>query len=174
VNGMNLRKYQTSVIIREDLYWLSWPIEYIYTERIGYEPDFMFVLWGPVAGDPKIDLRCYRDKDIFFMTDWWASENLDCDHSEPTGSIQINDLFGETLVVFPNPTTGIINLRLSKKIRKDNYEVIVFDMTGKKVYSSNLQSEQETIDLSHLPGGVYHISIRNNGLMYKPFKLLKL
>lgn len=174
VNGMNLRKYQTSVIIREDLYWLSWPIEYIYTERIGYEPDFMFVLWGPVAGDPKIDLRCYRDKDIFFMTDWWASMNLDCDHSEPTGSIQIDDFFGETLVVFPNPTTGIINLTLSKKIRKENFEVIVYDMTGKKVYSSNLQSEQETIDLSHLPGGVYHISIRNNGLMYKPFKLLKL
>jgi hypothetical protein len=174
VNGMNLRRYRTSVIIRDDLDNLIWPSGYAYTERIGYVYDFMLVLWPPTAGAPTTTLRCYRDNDIYFITDWWASMNLDCDHSKPTGSIQIDDFFGETLVVFPNPTTGIINLTLSKKIRKENFDVMVYDMIGKRVYFSNLQCEQETMDLSHLPGGVYIISISTNELRYKPIKLLKL
>lgn len=172
VNEMNLRRYQTSIIQREDLDFLVFPSTYTYTERIGYEYEFMLVLRMPTTGF-MTNLRCYSDKDINYITDWWSHQNLDCNHSQATGVAQLND-FDEPPVIYPNPTRGIVKLNLPRKTGVNNLDLIVYDCTGKKVYSSILQSNQETIDLSVLPSGVYHISISDNELINKLIKMLKL
>ncbi len=55
--------------------------------------------------------------------------------------------------VFPNPTTGLLNLRSETTIG----EVEIFDTMGKKVYASTENSTQAALDLHALKPGVYMV-----------------
>jgi hypothetical protein len=65
----------------------------------------------------------------------------------------------ESFKVFPNPNTGQFSLRLDHPA-EGNVEVI--DLTGRKVWSSNLSANQANyeIDLKSHPKGIYNLSIR--------------
>ncbi len=66
-----------------------------------------------------------------------------------------------TLRVYPNPAQDV--LYLTKEIF--NGEVIIFDMMGRKLMSSSLNSK--TIDISALEKGVYMLYIKDDGLCYQ-------
>lgn len=65
--------------------------------------------------------------------------------------------FGQSthITVFPNPSTGVFNLRSSAQIKT----VSVYDLTGKLVYESNESDISVTLDLSQLSKGMYHIKV---------------
>jgi hypothetical protein len=65
---------------------------------------------------------------------------------------------GETqpLQLFPNPAKGMLNIRgLHEKAT-----VEIFHVTGARVFSKSVNSEQERIDISRLSPGVYLTVIR--------------
>ena len=66
-----------------------------------------------------------------------------------------------TLRVYPNPAQDV--LYLTKEIF--NGEVLIFDMMGRKLMSSSLNSK--TIDISALEKGVYMLYIKDDGLCYQ-------
>ena len=77
----------------------------------------------------------------------------------------------------PNPTEGIVNvswfgidwLEASPKL-----EISVLDITGKKVFSQKCEAKSSfcTIQLGHLPSGVYNLQVFNSGELVKTEKLL--
>ncbi len=72
--------------------------------------------------------------------------------TESNSSLSISD-FGKnvnTLVIYPNPTSGVLNI---KKIG-DPKEIEVFDLTGARVYKAKFS---EQIDLNFLSNGVYFV-----------------
>lgn len=74
---------------------------------------------------------------------------------------------------YPNPTNGIINIKIAST-NLNNYVVNVNNSLGQKIYTSNLNSEKTTIDLSKLSkSGFLFMQIMNkDGLILKDKKIL--
>jgi hypothetical protein len=78
---------------------------------------------------------------------------------------------GETMtvneiVLFPNPTTGMIHIQHDEKLS----DIQIFDMVGKLIINQKCNGETETnINLSHLPNGVYHVKAAG----YQSVKVVK-
>lgn len=64
----------------------------------------------------------------------------------------------EDIVVFPNPTKGIINL--SNVEFADIHSIVIFSISGKMMF--NTSTAQRQIDVSHLPKGMYLMSVTKN------------
>ena len=58
--------------------------------------------------------------------------------------------------VYPNPTKGLLNIRLTHE--QSTVAVDVFDITGKSVNSKIISSR--TIDLSDCENGLYFVKVR--------------
>ena len=68
-----------------------------------------------------------------------------------------------SLEVFPNPTTGLINVNVNNI---NNASLQVFDVVGKVIYNIeeiNISGQQTlNIDLSNNPAGIYFVQIKND------------
>ena len=73
----------------------------------------------------------------------------------PTVWCRIDEIFGE-LTIYPNPTSGIINLSSARECFLSRFEVI--DLTGKVVFFGVVNSKF-MLDVSHLPKGIYYLKI---------------
>ncbi len=69
-------------------------------------------------------------------------------------------------VVFPNPVTSQLNIKISGIQNPDTYTVTLYNELDKKVYISRnttgLGSSLITINTSNLPKGIYFYNIKNN------------
>ena len=61
--------------------------------------------------------------------------------------------------IFPNPSTGIFYVT---KNNIENIDVEVYSLLGQKLYSTNMNNETMTIDLSNLPNGVYTMKLNKS------------
>ena len=71
-------------------------------------------------------------------------------------AVEENTSSAETLKVYPNPTTGVVNLNLGK----GSWQVQVFDITGRKVMELQCES-RSSIDLSRQQQGLYLLKAQN-------------
>lgn len=62
------------------------------------------------------------------------------------------------LVVYPNPTNGILNIDLPNV---PETELILYTITGQNIISKTSHNKTATIDLSALSNGVYYLQIKN-------------
>lgn len=60
----------------------------------------------------------------------------------------------EVMKIYPNPTSGIINL----PIDLSNQKVSLYDLLGKIVYETTLDDNDKKVNLSHLESGIYILS----------------
>ena len=71
--------------------------------------------------------------------------------------------------LYPNPTTGIINI-IIEGYSEQNLTIEVLNITGELVYSKQLKNMKvktiEKIDLSDQPKGIYIIKLHNNKIMH--------
>ena len=71
--------------------------------------------------------------------------------------------------VFPNPTQSVINVKADGKLIGSVYSI--YDNTGRIVLTGKLNSENTTIELGNLSGGIYMLSVGKN--MKQTFKVIK-
>jgi len=69
----------------------------------------------------------------------------------------VNQSFIDQFVVFPNPSSGVINLRISNNEIPIKLEI--FDINGRVCYISNYWATDRKIDLSGLQKGLYVINV---------------
>ena len=85
----------------------------------------------------------------------------------PNCNLAVNYFNNEELIrVYPNPTNGLLNIRINKFVGKVNFEVV--DLNGRVVFSAadaNFNIEK-AIDLNHLQKGVYILKLSNANLNY--------
>ena len=85
-------------------------------------------------------------------------------------NVGINEtLKGNLFSVFPNPTQSFINVKADNKLIGQVYSI--YDNTGRVVLTGKLNSENTTIELSILSGGIYMFSVGEN--MKQIFKIIK-
>ena len=77
---------------------------------------------------------------------------------EPLG-ISEND-FASTIVLYPNPSDGKLTINL-KSFSGENTELNVYDILGKMVYKTSLNTENNMLDLSFLQAGIYEGVFKN-------------
>ncbi len=62
--------------------------------------------------------------------------------------------------VFPNPTSGILNVRLEDKVKE--YTMEILDVTGKLMHKSNEDQRLVEMDMSNYAAGQYFIRLFNS------------
>jgi len=78
--------------------------------------------------------------------------------------VGINDLAGAAISLQPNPTSGLVQLNgISQGAVVD-----VTDMTGRLLGTHSMDTDNGTIDLTHLPSGLY--LLRTAGGVFKVVK----
>jgi len=80
--------------------------------------------------------------------------------------VGIPDLSENELTVYPNPTTGLVSIDISKVHNVTNVEIT--DITGKLISNNSLQinNSQLDVDLSGCSNGVYFINIQSQNKVY--------
>ncbi|NDK56606.1 T9SS type A sorting domain-containing protein [Pontibacter fetidus] len=63
--------------------------------------------------------------------------------------IEEEDPLAQTIALYPNPSTGTVQVDGLYK------ELTVFDITGRQVYKQQRNAQVKTVDLRHLPAGMY-------------------
>lgn len=87
-------------------------------------------------------------------------------------SLSIDENTESTFSIFPNPSNGTINI----KVAQDYGKVLasIFDMNGKKVYSSELSlNQQSTINANHLVTGMYVLKIQGANFSHAEKLIIK-
>ncbi|MCD4664477.1 MAG: agmatine deiminase family protein [Bacteroidales bacterium] len=81
------------------------------------------------------------------------------------GSVAVNEVKqNKEAKIFPNPNSGRFTLQTSL----NSGFLHIFNINGQEVYSSELSSSLNTIDISNLTSGIYLIKIENeNGIYYE-------
>ena len=86
-----------------------------------------------------------------------------------SGSQELNDntntvksTHGPELLVYPNPTTGVLNVELIQ-LNASEVEIVLLDVTGKTIHQSSLEADgseiKHELQLQNLPAGVYMLKL---------------
>jgi len=79
----------------------------------------------------------------------------------PTGINQLTN-GGEEWIISPNPTNGVFTIESNEK----NYEIVIVNVLGEKIYASKINSSKTEIDLSGQPQGIYFVKIYNGQTIF--------
>lgn len=86
--------------------------------------------------------------------------------------IGIQELVSDKVSVYPNPSTGVLNITLTGALAQHT-SIEVYDAIGKLVFAKSLTNEMNTINISNLDNGIYVFKILNNTSAVKIGKLVK-
>jgi len=75
-------------------------------------------------------------------------------------------------IIYPNPTNSQLILKTSQSSFTERDRIQLFSIIGEQLYSSSINSQQTTVDLSKFPQGSYILTTSINGIQ-KMFKILK-
>ena len=77
------------------------------------------------------------------------------------------------ILVYPNPSSGLITIDMPETLIYENYRIEVYDYLGRLVKKKNIHDRQEYIDLSMNQNGMYFIIIRNTESIFR-IKVIKM
>lgn len=78
----------------------------------------------------------------------------------PSMGIADNEIKGAK--VYPNPTKGILNISLPQELSGDT-QLKLMDVQGRQILTKTVSTSFEVLNIENLQGGVYMLSIENNG-----------
>ncbi len=128
----------------------------------------------------KITTSSYGMQYYYYFFDWKMEiEPITCVSERAPVQVIYDELsstlgVGEqnAIQVFPNPSTGIINLDLTKT-SGDLLEVKVHDLTGKLIYQEALTQAQASLNLEHLAKGMYLLQVNTSEFTYSTKVVLR-
>jgi len=123
------------------------------------------VTWAPNAtgmANVRVDMLQLREADNTVLAATHGRGFFACEYlMDPYIGVPENE--AEGFSVYPNPSTGIINLKFENTPNSPT-EIKVLDMAGRLVYKIPLSGQNAlTIDLTHLPKGNYIINTTTDG-----------
>ncbi|HFC01213.1 MAG TPA: T9SS type A sorting domain-containing protein [Phaeodactylibacter sp.] len=93
-------------------------------------------------------------------TSYYRLKQIDFDGNFAYSNIASVYFIDPDFAIFPNPTRGELKLLFSTEMKGT---ILVSDLLGKIVFQKTLEGNEAKLDLSHLPGGVYDVSIVTQG-----------
>lgn len=160
-------------------YWVatqdpSWPSEKysVMVSTTGKNPaDFTAVFTETLIAATStwvqrtVPLSSYNGENIYIAFRHWGSTDFfnfkidDILIDFTTGINTVNE--DANIGVFPNPSTGLINVLMPKNTT--NFNVAVFNVVGEEVSSMNVSSNKTVVDLTNQSNGIYFVKVTSNG-----------
>jgi hypothetical protein len=119
------------------------------------------------------NLTCaFVDNATYSATNWtnidatatFLETQVECD-----ALLSISDEnFESSLVLYPNPTSGILNIENNENITIK--KIIILNTLGQKIINNQIENN---IDISNLPNGIYYISIESINGNKASYKIIK-
>ncbi|MDO8999090.1 MAG: T9SS type A sorting domain-containing protein [Bacteroidota bacterium] len=81
-----------------------------------------------------------------------------------------NNLTDNTLSIYPNPTSGVINFEQTTIVSSENYLVRIIDLLGQNVMEEKFES---TINISNLKNGIYFLQLFDKEKLIAIEKIIK-
>lgn len=111
-----------------------------------------------------VSLSAYNGQNIYIAFRHWGVTDfyymkLDDITIDITTGISKNEI--SKLDIYPNPTTGMVNIAMPTNT--SNFNVTVFNVVGEQVLTSNVNSNKTVVDLNNQPNGVYFVKVTSNG-----------
>lgn len=75
--------------------------------------------------------------------------------------LAIEDTTFSNLKIYPNPTTGFVNIDLGNQNLESNSIVKLFDIQGRMISTKEMKTAIDNVNISNLSDGVYLITIEN-------------
>jgi hypothetical protein len=98
------------------------------------------------------------DENMVYDTTTYIHTYDNCNYTViPTSAI--NELPTIKAVVFPNPTTGLLELDISGTSTCTGF---ISDITGKEIFSQNFKGGSNQLDITQLATGMYFITLADN------------
>lgn len=128
-----------------------------YRNYISYDNSLLSsdVIWPQSTDFDKSLLKhyIYTDTNQIFISNKWYNNGLQTYYYSPfKASNSTNEVTKTNIIIYPNPTTGIINISTNETIENIN----IIDVNGKLVHH---QTNNSPIDLSQHAKGIYFINI---------------
>lgn len=76
------------------------------------------------------------------------------------------------IIIYPNPTNNELTLKVDQTSFSKRDRLQIFSIIGEQLYSSSINSQQTSVDLSKFPEGTYILMTSIDGIQ-KIFKILK-
>ena len=96
---------------------------------------------------------------------------FDLDGTLSSDQIEISQNYSSLFELFPNPSDFNTNLKFEEI---GDYNIIILDLTGKKVHELNLEQVSEhSLDISSYNKGVYFVKVSNQNNLVSTKKLIK-
>lgn len=84
---------------------------------------------------------------------------------DPSGSSSVEEMTDAyALQVYPNP--AVQQIAVVSTVFSAGSRIRIYDLTGKEVYSAQLHSEKQWIDVSQFSPGIYVITVQDNSRIY--------
>ncbi len=106
--------------------------------------------------------------DFFFLSNLrGVGAVYECTPADTTTSIGIHPVY-TALSIYPNPASTSIQVDLSK-VKYSSGSIVIYDMTGKQVYTQSLQhrADQLQVSVKDFPSGVYTLLLHTDRGNYK-------
>jgi len=87
----------------------------------------------------------------------------------------VESLYKTDINVYPNPTVAEVIVETNFEFNSESGKLFftILDMQGKKLQAREIKADNEKIDLSDYPAGIYFIKITNEQQSVKTFKIDK-
>ncbi|WP_310557367.1 T9SS type A sorting domain-containing protein [Flavobacterium sp.] len=76
------------------------------------------------------------------------------------------------MMVFPNPTTSFVNLKIENYDFQD-FTYQLFDVNGREISNQKIKTNQTQIPLENLASAIYFLNVSHNNKSIKTFKIIK-
>jgi len=80
----------------------------------------------------------------------------------PDNSNNISNLSESAFTIYPNPTSGILNIQN----QENDFSILITNNMGQQVYFENCKANKSSIDLHRLPTGIYTLILESNSQIY--------
>jgi hypothetical protein len=71
--------------------------------------------------------------------------------------VGISDLSGTEITVYPNPTDGALNVKVSTSMLGQTWKL--YDISGRLVVDGNIETESTTLSMEQLSRGTYWLKL---------------
>ncbi len=123
---------------------------FITIDAVG-DPEFPYILGTSYYGAPEVD-------------DITMGANISIPGSGVTcftDPLSIKESKVSDVQMAPNPSNGLFYLRLPDATGQ--VEIEIYNTAGQRVYSANFTGNEQLIDLSKEPAGIFNLKVTNNG-----------
>lgn len=94
----------------------------------------------------------------WFITSGTFNSNTVSVNAPDCNTNEIIENYFSSIQIYPNPTSGDINLHLT--VANNNSILFkIYDVTGKQIYTSNIVNQNTSIAVNHLPKGIYFLQL---------------